>query len=262
MVQAVEVSLTTSELASALVLCGYESMANQMLELLDLSQDEQEFDRFIKQTEVSLKMKGYFDENRSSVLVKELEDLIHLLVHSKKKIRCVRGNTVSFMHKVNEKNILIQKVENNIHSFTHIGMGQGYEIYLEEFIGLGKKSVDPVNDLTSLLLTSELFDYLHHIDNATLEDWLNNEKLDVELLLFLKDFKLNNQEFDNISYMEMDFVKDYSKIDDVQFFLISEHFIWYLDYDKIEDDEIFVVPSDLQSYRSSLSASFSGFFEK
>ena len=52
------VSLTTNELASVLALCGYETMASQILNSINLKESTDVFERFIKDTELSLKGKG------------------------------------------------------------------------------------------------------------------------------------------------------------------------------------------------------------
>jgi len=74
------VSLTTNELASVLALCGYETMASQILNSINLKESTDVFERFIKDTELSLKGKGFWDESRSTMLVSGLEDLMHILV--------------------------------------------------------------------------------------------------------------------------------------------------------------------------------------
>lgn len=255
------VSLSTTELAAALVLCGYGSMANQILDGLDILTDEESFERFIKQTELTLKKKRYWDENRSVLLVKELENLIDLLVASKRKIRCVRGNDVLFIHRVDRENLLTQLVSNNIHTFSYIPTGEPCDTILKRFLKVKKVSTKK-NDFTALLFTSDLFDQIHHLDGESIDNLIISEKMDQELKEFFHDFKRNNFEFDNISLMEMDYMRDFFNMIEVNFFLLNADFIWHLDYEKVENDEIYVVPIEHHDYFVNIRACFNRFLNE
>ncbi len=125
------VSLTTNELASVLALCGYETMASEILNSMNLLEDTSKFDRFIENTELSLKSKGFWDESRSTMLVSGLEDLMHVLVQSKKKIRCIKEDRVLFIHFLKgDQRTLIQEIKNNTHFFSIHSMEKGYQSIL------------------------------------------------------------------------------------------------------------------------------------
>lgn len=79
------VRLSTNEFVSALALSGYSELASQVINDLQLIKNEKEVERFVQQTEQLLRQKGYLDNTRESSLVSGLENLIHLLVQSRKK---------------------------------------------------------------------------------------------------------------------------------------------------------------------------------
>ncbi|WP_233414612.1 hypothetical protein [Thermaerobacillus caldiproteolyticus] len=78
------IRLSTNEFVSALALSGYSELASQVFNDLQLIKHEKEWERFVQQTEQLLSQKGYLDDTRESS-VPGLENLIHLLVQSRKK---------------------------------------------------------------------------------------------------------------------------------------------------------------------------------
>ncbi|MBP3041919.1 hypothetical protein J9303_21105, partial [Bacillaceae bacterium Marseille-Q3522] len=202
------ISLTTNELASALALCGYETMASQIINSMNLLENEEEFTRFVQQVEFSFKVNGLWDEKRSSMLVKGLEDLIQLLVHSTKKIRCIKDNNVLLIHLADKNYVLLQKIVNRTHSFTLLPNEKEFSELLIKHFNLNRIA-NKQKSVQTIILSSEIFDNLHQIDEFSLDTMMNENKLDSQIKRFLKDFKNNNQEFDNISFLEMDYIKDY-----------------------------------------------------
>ncbi|MDE1455845.1 hypothetical protein PVN32_27505, partial [Bacillus paralicheniformis] len=51
---------------------------------------------------------------------------------------------------------------------------------------------------------------------------------------FSFDFLANNQELDNISFVESDYIQNQARLDQVAFLLRSDNFIWHLDYENIK----------------------------
>ena len=257
------ISLTTNELASVLALCGYESMASQILNSLDLNRETGEFDRFIEDTELSLKSKGLLDESRSSTLAAGLEDLLHVLVQSKRKARCIIKDRVLFIHFTKgETRTLLQEIRNNTHFFSIFSMENGFDPLLLNHYELEGKREQPVNNLPTLQLSEAIYDSLHQMEPDVLDTMINDERVEGLLKQFLSDFKDNEQEFANISLMEMDYVKDYMEMKQVIFLLPSENFVWHLDYDRIQEKEVFVIPSSVEEYSKRLSDAIVLFFEE
>ncbi|SFA52287.1 hypothetical protein SAMN05192569_103520 [Parageobacillus thermantarcticus] len=78
--------------------------------------------------------------------------------------------------------------------------------------------------------------------------------------LFLQDFLDNGQELNNFAFMESDYVKNRSVLDQVAFFLPSKSFIWHIDYEKIEKNKIFIVPVSFQEYFQKIDETIKEFF--
>lgn len=256
------ISLTTNELASVLALCGYESMASPILNSLDIAGGTEEFDRFIEDTELSLKSKGLLDESRNSTLAAGLEDLLHVLVQSKRKVRCIKKNRVLFIHFTKgDTRTLLQEIRNNTHFFSIYSMEKGFEPILLNHYELEGKAEQLVNNLSTLQLSEDIYNQLHQMEPNVLDTMINDERIEGPLKQFLSDFRDNKQEFDNLSLMEMDYVKDYMEMKQVIFMMPGVNFVWHLDYDRIQEKEIFVVPSSIKEYSKRLSDAIALFFE-
>lgn len=256
------INLTTNELAAGLALCGYESMASQIINSMDLAEDENEFDRFIEDIEAALRAKGYWDGSRETLLVEGLEDLLYLLVHSKRKVRCIREETVLFIHCGDENNDLVQVIENGVHYFSVHSAKAGYRELLSRHFLFDQSVPSLPEGMQTMLLSEEQFDQLHQAEPEALEILIQDEGTEYQLSRFLRDFKKNRQEFDNLSLMEMDYIKDYMEMKEVIFMLPSDSFVWHLDYSKVEVDEVYVVPMGTHEYCDLLNGAISSFFSE
>ncbi|EWG08835.1 hypothetical protein [Cytobacillus firmus] len=257
------VSLTTNELAAVLVLCGYENMASQVLNSLDITEGSGDLYRFIEETENSLKAKGFLDENRGTVLTEGLESLLHILVQSKRKIRCIKKDRVLFIHFIKgDERVLIQEIRHNTHFFSIYLVNEGFEQLLLKHYGLEIVISELTDNLSTLQLSESIYDQLHNMEGGVLDRIINDEKVKGQLKQFLIDFRNNGQELDNLSLIEMDYVKDYFEMKQVIFFLPSQKFLWHLDYDKIQEKEVYVTPVAIKKYFKKLSGVITSFIEE
>ncbi|MCM3226124.1 hypothetical protein [Terribacillus saccharophilus] len=259
--KSVMVSLTTNELATVLALCGYETMASQILNSMGLEENSVVFDRFIEDTELSLTSKGLKDNSRDSMIVTELEELIHTLVQSKRKVRCIRKNRILFIHFIEgEERTLFQEIRNNNHVFSFESNSNGFESKLLKHFELNEEITNPDINVPTLQLSEEIYNQLHQMDSEILESMINDKQLAEPLKQFLTDFRFNLQEFDNLSLIEMDYVNDYFNVKQVLFLLRSESLVWHLDYENIHQKEVYVVPYDSKIYSNKLNEEISLFF--
>ncbi|WP_077304642.1 hypothetical protein [Terribacillus halophilus] len=251
-------TLTTNELASALALCGYESMASQILNSLNLEENNVAIDRFIEDTDLSLTVKGLKDDSRDTMVGAELEELIHILVQSKKKVRCIRRDKVLFIHLIEgEEKVVFQEISKGKHVFSVQLKDNGFQsVLLKHFELSGKLECQ---ETPALQLSEEIYNLLHQMDLNTLDSMIFDEKLEKHLRQFLSDFKSNSQEFDNLSFIEMDYINDYFEMKQVIFLLPSANLVWHLDYDNIHEKEVFVVPYNGKFYSEKLSEEISQF---
>ena len=255
------ITLTTFELASCLTLCGYESMANQVINDIGMNKDLNMINRLVEQTEGSLRVKGFFDDNSPTMLVSGLENLLHLLVQSKKKIRCIRGEHVLFIHLLNQHKVLVQDIRNQNHTFSIQMLKEStLKRLIKDHLELKNTDIPFKEELNALMFTESLFDEIHYLDTTILEQMYTDKSLDREFRIFLDDFNNSKQEFNNISFMEMDYIKDFLELKQVHFMLINEQFIWHLDYENIQDDKIYIIPLGIEDYFTKLTQNIKDFF--
>lgn len=262
MIQTNSLQLSTNELAAALALCGYENIASEfIINIKDGKNGEETVNRFIEYTESTLKGKGYLDESRSSLLGSEIEDLLHLLMISTKKVRCIREEHVLFIHCIDEENVLIQEIKNQVHCFTKQKMSEGFENILRKHYRLTNTNSSFMRDRKTMLLSEDLYNELHNIDTQFLEHMISGNELDIDLRQFLVDFKNNNQQFNNLSFMEMDYIRDQMDLRQVNFMLPNKQSIWHLDYTKIFNKEVYIIPIEKDDYFRQLNQQIFNFFD-
>jgi hypothetical protein len=255
------VALSMNELVSALALCGYSEIASQILNDATLVENEEEEQRFIREVEQLLHQKGYLDVTRESLLVPGLENLIHLLVQSREKVRCVdmKKRHVLLLHRVHDSKTLVQHVKGNEHSFSFHDSQKGFFNLLGHFFASNTRRKKP-EDILPMEINSKLFDELHTSEPEVLLEAIQDEKVPSTMRLFLQDFLDNGQELNNFAFMESDYVKNRSVLDQVAFFLPSKSFIWHIDYEKIEKNKIFIVPVSFQEYFQKIEETIKEFF--
>ncbi|MFD2923798.1 hypothetical protein [Halobacillus naozhouensis] len=256
-----KIKLTVNELVSALVLCGYEQVASQILNDHKLIQNEAEFDRFVYQAEISLRGKGYWDDDKETNIASGLEDLLHLLIQSTKKLRCVNmeNERVLLIHDVNQEHSLIQEIHNHEHTFWVHQNADGFESIFISHYGLEKVDYDRA-DLQTIQLSDTMLDELHTTEADVLGRMIRDEKVDSSLRSFLQEFLRNGQELDNIAFMVSNYVEDQSKFDQIVFLLPGQGLIWHVDYENVNNHEIFIHPVEIGEYFHKIEHTLLEFF--
>ncbi|WP_113928846.1 hypothetical protein [Bacillus sp. P14.5] len=256
-----EFSLYTSELAACLAMCGYESIAGEVLQIYLNNNSDEEIEMLIAESEATLNSKSLLDSNRNSFLIQELENLIHLLVKSNKKARCVTKESVLFIHSIlGADRVLIQQIRDNTHFFLIINIEEGFDSILKNHYKMNIDSFHLYNH-PSIKLTEQIFDQLHTLEDPIIEYMRNDKKVDSALKEFLLDFRKNNKTFDNLSLMETNYTNNRMDIKEVTFFIPSVSNIWHLDYEGINKDQIFIHHSSPDKYIRRLSESILTFIK-
>lgn len=259
MEEANQIELTTNEMVAALALCGYDRIASQMLNEYGLIENENEFDRFVEQSELLLRQRGYWDENRDSQLSSGLESLLHLLVQSSRKVRCVKGKNVLFLHHLDKEYIMTQKVSRNVHAFAFHQSPFKSSHLLKDFYHLETSNENGIEQ-PSLELTEEMFNRIHRSDSTVLTQMLDDKLLDPNIRGFVMDFLENDQEFDNFSLLETDYIKDQSRFDQIVFLLPGNQFVWHMDYEQVNNNKIFLIPVSGSDYIEKIENTINEFF--
>lgn len=262
MQQTDQIKLSINELVAALALCGYDKMASQVLNEQELIKNEAEFNRFVEETETKLRQKGYWDDNTETNLAKGLEDMLYLLVHSKKKIRCIhmRKRHVLLIHSLNNKNSLIQKVQAGEHTFSFHPNTDGFYNIIREHFGMADTEIS-VEGWQPILMKDDVIDDLHTSDPEVLLAMQNDENQAMGLRNFASDFLKNGQEFDNISFMLSNYVKDQSEFDEIAFLLPGNNYVWHMNYDNVaKHHEVTLEPIPIKTYFNQINSTIHDFF--
>ena len=128
-----KIILTTNELVAAFLLCRYEKAAEDIINDQQLIQDEKDIEPFSIQAENLLKQRGYWADGTESNLQKGLENLIHLLIQSKRKVRCIHRKRVLIVHHVQKDELIVQEIENQNHSFSILRSRESFLEMLKTF---------------------------------------------------------------------------------------------------------------------------------
>ncbi|WP_228485621.1 hypothetical protein [Thermaerobacillus caldiproteolyticus] len=164
-----------------------------------------------------------------------------------------------FFHHIHHSNTLIQHVKGNDHYFSFHDTESGYLHLLCDYYGVsGDMRAD---DVEPIEVTDQLFDELHQTDSEVLRQIVRDHRLTASLRLFVNDFLRHGQELSNISFLESDYAKDESVIDQVAFFLPSESFIWHIDYERVKQHQIFFIPVSVHDYFRKIDETTKDFFD-
>ncbi|WP_338778777.1 hypothetical protein [Metabacillus sp. FJAT-52054] len=253
------ISLTTDELAAVLALCGFEDMATDVFNSKEVLMNQDLLGDYAQNIEASLKIKGFWDPERDSSVPEGLENLITLIAHSKKKVRFVSGQEVLFLHQASKSDVVAQYISDGIHHFRLSSIESDIESEMKEFLHINASSADP--KLEQLLLTEEIFNQLHTINEEAHEQILQSKVPD-SLKRFLEDFKRNHYEFNNLSFLDSNFAQKELNVTSVMFYLIENGYVWWLDYNKVEEDKIYVLPISVKEFMSVIMDALNQYFKR
>lgn len=253
MLKTPEIKLTVNELVATLSLSGYEYIANQIIQDHGLINSEEQFNRFVQETETSLKKKGYWDDNQETGIARGLQDLLYLLVHSKKKIRAInmRNQNVIIIHLLaNKKDTLIQFIDNSGHHFYFQDVIDSIGELLRKHAEMDDVGAS-VGGWQPLHLSDELFNEFHATHPSVLQFMTEDRAQPKPIREFVSALLANGQEFNNISYMQSNYIQDHSLFEDIHFFIPAKNndYIWHLDYQEIESAKrVILQPIPVNSY--------------
>jgi len=256
------ITLSVYELVAALLLCDYGEVASELINQKRLFKSKRKLGRFIQQTETSLKKKGLMDLSRDTNLTREFESLIHQLVQAEKKVRSVniQKHSVLIIHSLGGTEILIQQVRDKYHTFTYTNNIAFSQIFQKHY-GLNPEEESPLF-LKAIQISDEMYDELHKSRHEVLELMANDDKIDLAMQKFLKDFIKNEQQMDNISFMVSNYVEDTSNISEVNFLLPSNGFVWHLNYENVREHKISLEPIPIQDYFQKIEDATIAFFQE
>ncbi|WP_054706906.1 hypothetical protein [Bacillus sp. JCM 19041] len=236
MIKDKQISLSTEELVAAFTLCGYEKAAADIINERQFAQTEEQLVTFSNQAESLLNNRGYWDETRSTNLVKGLESFIYLLFKSEKKTRCVYGNHVLIFHQLEGDEMIIQTFKGMEHRFELAKHDDPLWEKIASFYGLEDSKVDLPEGFS---LDSEGFDLFSQAKSEEVDAIIRDQIYPEMFNIFLNDYRNNRFELENFSLLLSSYSRDESELVQVNFLLKSKGFMWLIDYSLIEEkDEI------------------------
>ncbi|MCJ2146378.1 hypothetical protein [Bacillus sp. B19-2] len=254
-----KIILTTNELVAALLLCRYDKAAEDIINDQLLIQTEKDIDPFSTQTENLLKQRGYWATDTESNLQKGLENLIHLLIQSKRKVRCIHRKRVLIVHHVQNDEFIVQEIENQNHSFSIL---RSRDPFLEVLKTFYHSYTDKKPEHEIFEMDEDSFDEFHEVEAEVIKRMAEDPKTHPSISQFSFDFLANDQELDNISFVESDYIQNQTRLDQVVFLLKSDDFIWHLDYENIKKTgSLYLQPVAVGEYFEKIVAVMNEFYD-
>ncbi|SDB87034.1 hypothetical protein [Shouchella lonarensis] len=225
-------SLSTEELSVSMMLCGYEQAAADALKNTREWESDEQLQDIVGEAELSLRRRGY--QNEQGELVHGLESLVHLLMRSEKKVRCLHDKKVMILHDMGSRKALVQKCEDGMHHFDHIDLTsnkQGEKI-VQGFYQF--PSEEPI-EMEPFMMSSEMFqDFSVAKTEKQIDDLLSEGEHPPAMQSFMKDFVASGCFLDNMSLIKSDIITDENQMPEIHLFLPSKSFIWYIDYTEVD----------------------------
>ncbi|MBU8684064.1 hypothetical protein CHCC20375_0823 [Bacillus licheniformis] len=254
-----KIILTTNEIVAAFLLCRYEKAAEDIINDQQLIQDEKDIEPFSIQAENLLKQRGYWADDTESNLQKGLENLIHLLIQSKRKVRCIHRKKVMIIHHIQKDELIVQEIENQNHCFSIL---RSRELFLEMLKSFYHSYTDKKPEHEIFEMDEDSFDEFHEVEAAVIKRMAEDPETHPTISQFSFDFLANNQELDNISFVESDYIQNQTRLDQVAFLLRSDNFIWHLDYENIKKaGSLYLQPVAVNEYFGKIVDTMNEFYD-
>ncbi|MED1145238.1 hypothetical protein [Bacillus paralicheniformis] len=254
-----KITLTTQELVAALLLCRYEKAAEDIIHEQQLIRDEKDIEPFSIHAENLLKQKGHWDDDTESNLKEGLESIIHLLVQSKRKVRCTHRKKEMIIHHVQKDEMVVEEIEKQNHSISILKSREPFLEMLKTFYhSYSKKKTE--GDIFQM--DEDSFDEFHEMEAEVIKRMAEDPKTHPTSSQFSFDFLANDQELDNISFFESDSITRQSRLDQVVFLLRNDNFIWHLGYENIKKNgSLYLQPVAVNEYFEKIVDTMNEFFD-
>ncbi|MCI4127655.1 hypothetical protein MMJ47_09190 [Bacillus haynesii] len=254
-----KVTLTSQELVAALLLCRYEKAAEEIIYEQQLIRDEKDIEPFSIHAENLLKQKGYWDDDTESNLKEGLENLMHLLIQSKRKVHCTHRKKEMIIHHVQKDEMVVEEIENQNHSFSILKSREPFLKMLKTFYH-SYSNKKPECDIFQM--DEDSFDEFHEVEAEVIKRMAEDPKTHPTISQFSFDFLANDQELDNISFYESNSTTRQSRLDQAVFLLRNDNFIWHLDYENIKKNgSLYLQPVAVNEYFEKIVDTMNEFFD-
>lgn len=258
----VKFEITTKDLVAALTVYGFRNLAKEISDEYHLLENPKKFYQAVQWSQKTIKNAGYWADERDSNLITELENVLQLLVQSRKKFSCPSGNQVLKIHYIDSQNSLIQRVEDDQHVFYSYDNINGYFDLLCQFYKLDPNVENNISELAAITVKRELYEELLNAQPEELEKLKQDDQANPILKQMLQDLQKNQQRFYENAFIDIDYVNDKKYKDHFIYSLPGDGIMWFLHFEKGPKNEVSIVPKPFLEYFQEIDESIKDFFSQ
>jgi hypothetical protein len=156
--------------------------------------------------------------------------------------------------------MILEYVHKDRYEFLKHNHSQDLNEAICDFYGLDSKlQEDPVK--INIELSNNLYDQIHNMDSANLNEMIDDEKIDGEIRQFLGDFKRYNHKVSKIIFKKRKNEKNYMQEDLVMLFVPGEDYIWHIKYEESVNNQIFLMGNSVSHYFNVLQKILDDFLQ-
>ena len=203
---------------------------------------------FAKENNFSKKEIGQINETQpESNISNALKDIVSTVLGASKMIRIENGNKYLLIYPAHRAGGILEYIHNGRHELIKYNSFQGLNELICNFYGLDfKLQGDPMK--INIEISNSLYDQIHNMDSAELNKMIDDEKFDVKIRQFLRDFKRNNQQVCKLVFKKRKNEKNYMQEDFAMFFVPGEGYIWHIKFEEADNNKIFLMSNSVSHY--------------
>lgn len=168
--------------------------AQDLIAVLAQSESVKRAREFAYENNLSKKEIGQINETQpESNISNSLKEMVNTALDASKMIRIENGNQYLLVYRARKTEGIVEYIHNGLYEFKKYDSLTMLNNLISDFYGLDSRlTEDPIK--INIELTNDLYDQIHYMDPAELEKMIDDEKFDVKIRQFLRDFYQNNQQ--------------------------------------------------------------------
>ncbi|URM32836.1 hypothetical protein LLY41_21535 [Cytobacillus firmus] len=203
---------------------------------------------FAYENNLSKKEIGQINETQpESNISNSLKEMVNTALNASKMIRIENGNQYLLVYRAHKTGGIVEYIHNDLYEFKKYDSLTMLNNLISDFYGLDSRlTEDPIK--VNIELTNDLYDQIHYMDPAELEKMIDDEKFDVKIRQFLRDFYQNNQQVCKLVFKKRRTIKNPLQEDFVMLFVPGEDYIWHINYEESSNNRIFLMSNSINNY--------------
>lgn len=241
MIENEKISITTQGLVALFVLSGSVKKAREVAKEYDIPKEE--IEQIIKAPKTILDKEKYQDQQFSL-----LNEIVHNAKQANKVVRFESESKDKGMqvYPGEGSTVIVEYLQSKNLTFLQM-KNSGLSKVIGEFYGLDSTlREDPVK--IRIGLSEELYDELHSMEAAELEQMSVDEKYDSKTRIFLKDFIKNHQQVSKFLFKERKNKSSKWQDESGMFLVPGESYIWHITIDEPDYEGIMLYSNHVSLY--------------